>query len=149
MNGAAIVTGSRADVCAAAELIRRFEGGTLPAASFSHREHLALGWAYLARHGFPEGALEFRKHFRRYVREVGATGKYHETITWAYLVLMSEEMMLRSSPEESFDSMIERRPDLLDHRHGALSRCYPRSQLDSPEARSVFMLPRQVNEPSL
>lgn len=33
------------------------------------------------------------------------------------------------------------RPDLLDHRNGPISRCYSKAQLDSPEARRVFILP--------
>jgi hypothetical protein len=80
---------------------------------------------------------------RAYVAAVGAAGKYHETVTWAYMILMHEEMALRSPPEEDFDSMIQRRPDLLDHRYGALAACYPREQLESPDSRRVFVLPRR------
>ena len=120
-----------------------FENGTLDPARFDHRLHLSVAWAYLQRDGFPEGALHFRKHLKAYVAKVGAEGKYHETITWAYLVLLNEELSLRSPPGESFDAMIERRPDLLDHRNGAIARCYSKSQLDSPDARRVFLLPVQ------
>jgi hypothetical protein len=118
-----------------------FENGTLDPAQFNHRLHLSLAWAYLQRDGFPEGALHFRRHLKEYVTKVGAQGKYHETITWAYLVLLSEELSLRSPPGESFDSMIQRRPDLLDHRNGAIARCYSKSQLDLQDARRVFLLP--------
>jgi hypothetical protein len=118
-----------------------FENGSLDPARFSHRLHLSLAWSYLQRDGFPEGALQFRRHLQNYVAKVGAQSKYHETITWAYLVLLSEELCLRSSADESFDAMIQRRPDLLDHCNGAISRCYSKAQLDSPEARRVFMLP--------
>jgi hypothetical protein len=118
-----------------------FERGTLDPARFNHRLHLSLAWTYLQRDGFPEGALRFRQHLRAYVEKIGATGKYHETLTWAYLVLLNEELSLRSSPDEPFDSMIQRRPDLLDHRNGAITRCYSQSRLDLPEARRVFLLP--------
>lgn len=118
-----------------------FENGSLDPAQFSHRLHLQLAWCYLQRDGFPEGALHFRRHLQNYVAKVGAQSKYHETITWAYLVLLNEELCLRSAPGESFDSMIQRRPDLLDHRNGPIARCYSKSQLDSADARRVFMLP--------
>ena len=118
-----------------------FENGTLDPAQFNHRLHLSLAWSYLQRDGFPEGALHFRNHLKAYVAKVGAEGKYHETITWAYLVLLNEELSLRSPPGESFDAMIRRRPDLLDHRSGAIARCYNKSQLDSADARRVFLLP--------
>lgn len=127
------------------ETLRAFESGTLDPSQFSHRVHLSLAWRYLQRDGFPEGARQFRHHLQRYVAHVGAHDKYHETVTWAYLVLLNEELCLRSSPGESFDTMIQRRPDLLDHRNGAIARCYTKAQLDSSEARRVFMLPATPN----
>ena len=123
-------------------LVLEFEEGTLPPARLSHRLHLALGWHYLQRDGFPVGAAAFCDRLKAYVQAVGATGKYHETITWAYLVLLNEERVLHADAGESFDSMIERRPDLLDHRNGALMQCYTDEQLDLPAARTTFMLPR-------
>ncbi|MFC4310056.1 hypothetical protein ACFPN2_13275 [Steroidobacter flavus] len=123
------------------DILIAFENGSLDPARFSHRMHLSVAWRYLQRDGFPEGALQFRRHLQNYVAKVGAQGKYHETITWAYLMLLNEELSLRSPPGESFDAMIQRRPDLLDHRNGPIARCYSKSQLDSPEARRVFMLP--------
>ena len=124
------------------ELVHGFETCTLPPAQFSHRRHLALGWHYLQQRGFPAGAQHFCQRLQAYVTSVGASAKYHETITWTYLVLMNEERVLRSQRDESFEAMIARRPDLLDHRTGALSNVYDREQLDSPEARRVFVLPR-------
>lgn len=121
--------------------MRAFELGTLDPAQFTHRLHLSLAWQYLQRDGFPEGAQQFRHHLQRYVAKVGAQSKYHETITWAYLVLLNEELCLRSTPGETFDAMIQRRPDLLDHRNGPIARCYGKAQLESPEARRVFMFP--------
>jgi hypothetical protein len=123
------------------DLLAAFESGTLDPAQFDHRLHLSLAWTYLQRDGFPAGALRFRQHLQAYVAAVGAEGKYHETITWAYLVLLNEELSLRSPAGEPFDTMIQRRPDLLDHRNGAIARCYSKSQLDSPAARRVFLLP--------
>jgi hypothetical protein len=123
-------------------LLESFEDGSLDPAQFSHRNHLALAWAYLQRDGFPAGAVKFRERLRAYVAEVGAAAKYHETITWAYLVLLNEERCLRSAPGEGFESMIGRRPDLLDHRNGAIACCYAKEQLEQADARRVFLLPR-------
>ena len=125
----------------AADLIQAFESGSLDPEQFNHRLHLRMAWLYLQRDGFPDGALAFRCHLKAYVAKVGAQAKYHETTTWAHLVLLNEEMSLRSVPGESFDSMIARRPDLLDHRNGAIARCYSKAKLDLPAARQVFLLP--------
>jgi hypothetical protein len=127
------------------ELMRSFEDLSLDPAQFSHRRHLQVAWAYLQRDGFPEGAVNFRGRLRAYVEAAGAAAKYHETITWAYLFLLNEERCLRSAAGESFDSMIARRSDLLDHRNGAISRCYPGDQLQRADARSVFLLPTMVS----
>lgn len=124
------------------ELFRDFEALTLDPALFTHRRHLAFGWRYLQRHGFPEGAARFIEALKTYVGHVGAAAKYHETITWAYLVLLNEELVLSSNRDEPFDLLVRRRPDLLDHRGGALARIYSKEQLDQPEARRVFLLPR-------
>lgn len=126
----------------AAELLAAFEDLSLNPADFTHRRHLEFAWRHLQRDGFPVGAVRYVDRLKAYVAHVGASGKYHETITWAYLVLLNEERVLRSFPEESFEAMIERRPDLLDHRNGALSRSYSKAQLDSPDTRRVFVLPR-------
>lgn len=137
-------------VAASAEDLRRaFENLTLDPAQFSHRRHLELGWRYLELYGFPRGAVEFVERLKAYVAHVGATTKYHETITWAYLVLMNEERVLRSGICESFEAMVARRQDLLDHRAGALSRLYTREQLDSADARRVFTMPRSAPDPGV
>lgn len=125
------------------QILDAFEACTLPASQFTHRLHLELGWSYLQRHGFPQGVVKFCESLRAYVDAVGATAKYHETITWAYMILMNEERTLRSPPAESFDAMVLRRPDLLDHRQGVLSQCYTPEQLQSTDARRVLMLPRR------
>jgi hypothetical protein len=127
------------------DVLSAFENGSLDPAQFTHRVHLSLAWSYLQRDEFPLGAMRFRERLKAYVAAVGAEGKFHETITWAYLVLLNEERTLRSPPGESFDAMIRRRPDFLDHRGGAIARCYSKAQLDLPAARRVFLLPTAVS----
>ena len=128
-----------------AELVSAFEDGTLDPSAFTHRRHLQVAWYYLRRHGFAAGGAELCKHLRNFVANVGAAAKYHETITWAYLALLNEEMELRSPAGESFDAMIARRPDLLDHRNGAFSRRYRPAELQNPDARRVFLLPTRAD----
>lgn len=65
--------------------LRAFEDCTLDPARFTHRQHLSIAWTYLQRYGFPEGAVKFRERLKAYVASVGATAKYHETITWRTL----------------------------------------------------------------
>jgi hypothetical protein len=124
-----------------AALVARFEAGTLPAADYRHREHLRVAFAMLVGADFGEAALRFRAALRRYVTQLGAAAKYHETLTWAYLALVHERMAGLAGPASSQDFLASH-PELLDHRGGALARCYDVEALTrSPLARRVFVLP--------
>jgi len=125
------------------DLVEAFDDLTLDPAKFTHRAHLSVAWRYLQRHGFPDGAVKFREQLLRYIDLVGAQGKYHETITWAYMVLLNEELSLGANPAATFAEVVVRRPDLLDHRNGAIAACYSRAELDRPAARRTFMLRRR------
>jgi len=117
-----------------AELLVAFETGTLTA--FHHREHVRVAFAMLARDGdLAAAAMAFRAGLRRIA---GSSGKYHETLTWAYLVVIAERMHgrgYRSSAELFADH-----PDLLER--DLLARYYDvPALLASPLARAVFVLP--------
>jgi hypothetical protein len=118
------------------ELLAAFEAGTL--AGFCHRDHVRVGFALLVRTGdLAAAALEFRAGLRRLA---GDSGKYHETITWAYLALIAERMHGRRYASST--ELLAEHPDLLDHRGGALANSYDVAALTaSPLARAVFVLP--------
>jgi hypothetical protein len=118
------------------ELLAAFETGAL--AEFRHRDHVRVGFAILARDGdLAAAALAFRAGLRRLA---GDSGKYHETITWAYLVLIAERMHGRRYA--CSDDLLIAHPDLLDHRGGALAQHYDVAAITrSPLARTVFVLP--------
>jgi hypothetical protein len=125
------------------ELMTEFEDRTLPPESFDHRCHLRMAWLYLRWYGFPHGATRFMEALRAYVNHLGVPQKYHETITWAYFVLLNEELTLRAQPGETFDELLLRRPDFLARGNGSLLRYYTPERLQSDEARRVFLLPQQ------
>ena len=137
------------------ELIERFEALSLLPREFGHAEHVRLAFAMLAELGdFGEAAVRYRRALRAFAAHAGAAGKYHETLTWAYLALVHERMFElyreRSiDPSEraarqsvtSFD-LLARFPDLLDQKTGALARYYDiKAVIASATARAVFVLP--------
>jgi hypothetical protein len=120
----------------------RFEDASLAPAELDHRAHLRVAWAYLAEDtDFALAAWRFRSALRRYADAVGAQAKVHETITWTYLALMREAMDGRDDPNAA--SLLAARPELLDHRGGALAAVFdvPAVTAD-PLARRLFVLPR-------
>ncbi len=126
-----------------AELVAAFEALAVKPQDFRHREHVRLGFALLARErDLARAAVAFRALLKRFADAVGATGKYHETITWAYLAIIAERMQAR--PYASSRELLADHPDLLDHRGGALARHYDLGELlASPLARTTFVLPRR------
>jgi len=126
-----------------AELLARFEALTLPPTEFRHREHVRLAFAMLSdADDFGAAALRYRTALRRFATHVGAPGKYHETITWAYLALVHQRM--HDHPGGDSLALLERCPELLDHVGGALARHYDvRAVTASEVARRIFVLPER------
>jgi hypothetical protein len=123
-----------------ATLLERFEAVALAPADFRHREHVRLAYAMLARDDFAAVGLRFKTALLRFA-EAHARGRYHETLTWAYLTLIAERM--HATPTASSFEFLERHPDVLDHRSGAVSRYYDVAAITAcPIARAVFVLPR-------
>lgn len=137
------------------ELMSHFEALSLPPAGFGHREHVRLAYAMLADLGdFGEAAVRYRRALRAFAAHVGAPGKYHETLTWAYLTLVHARMfdLYRERGLDAADraarcsitsfDLLARFPDLADHRTGALAAYYDvKALVASPTARAVFVLP--------
>ena len=123
-------------------LVRAFEEATVDPVAFHHREHLYVAWCYLRALPLEEALARYVHHLRKLAAALGVPGKFHATITWAYVVLLHAAM--DRSPGATFDELLAENPALLDHRAGALHAYYDREQLDSDEARRCFVLPRRA-----
>lgn len=125
------------------DLLRRFEDTTLPAASFHHREHVRVAWLYL-RQEEPVAALSrFSEGLKRFAAANGADGLYHETITWAYLLLIRERME-RQGTGSTWEEFARNNPDLLGWKPSILDRYYRPETLGSDLARRTFVMPDRV-----
>ena len=126
-----------------AALAAAFEALAIRPQDVRHREHVRLAFALLAREGdLATAAVAYRASLRRFAAAAGAAGKYHETITWAYLAIIAERMQERAYG--SSHDLLAEHPDLLDHQRGALARHYDVGELlASSRARGVFVLPRK------
>jgi hypothetical protein len=124
------------------ELVARFEARSLAPADYHHREHLRIAFVMLRGADLGDAAVRFRRAMQGYAAAIGAAAKYHETLTWAYLVLVHQRMQ-----EAAYAGSLEflaHHPDLLDHRTGALARHYDVPAITaSPLARRVFVLPER------
>lgn len=118
------------------ELVRAFEDCTLPPAEFSHRNHVRLAWLYLREGTLLEALNRFVEGLRRYAGSLGASAKYHETVTWAYLFLIHERMS--GGEHATFDAFAAANADLFN---GILEKYYSKETLASDRARQMFVMP--------
>ena len=151
-----------------AEFLRSFEDCTLPNTAFHHRDHVRLGWLYLRRYPALDALARFTGGLKRFAAANGKPGLYHETITWAYLLLIHERMARSaltspgpSSPApslppspgeegrkaETWEEFARRNPDLLVWSPSVLDCYYEKETLGSELARRVFVLPDRCGDP--
>jgi len=122
------------------ELIQQFERGATPADTFHHAEHVRLGFEYLCRYSVLEALERFADALKRFAAAQGKARRYHETITWAYLLLIRERIA-RAGCAQTWDAFARRNPDLLIWKGGVLATLYRPETLDSDFARHTFVLP--------
>ncbi len=122
------------------DLIAQLEACTLPENQFHHADHLRAAWIYLTRYA-PGVAMEkFSATLIAYATRLGQPGRYHATITWAYLLLLNERIY-RSSKPSTWNRFAAEHPDLFDWNNSILLRYYLPETLSSPLARRVFLMP--------
>jgi hypothetical protein len=125
-------------------LVAGFESTALPAERFTHAAHVRVAWYYLRSLPVLEAVARFAAGIWRFANSKGATTKYHETITIAYLLIIHER--LDGARSLTWESFADRNPDLFDR--ALLSRYYSDRLLTSERARDAFVLPDRLDEPA-
>ena len=124
------------------EFARAFEDLTLPNSAFHHRDHVRLAWIYLRRHPALEALARFTEGLRRFAAFHGHPGLYHETITWAYVLLVQER---RQDGARDWPAFAAANPDLMAWKPSLLEDRYYRTEtLWSERARRAFVWPDRV-----
>ena len=122
------------------ELLHQFEDCSLPLAHFRHRVHIQIAFLYLRNYSLLAVLRRFPEALKRYAAAHGKSGLYHETITWAYILLINERMIRAGQPQswEEFAAMNE---DLLTWSRTILNQYYRDETLSSDLARKIFLFP--------
>jgi len=123
------------------DLISQLEECTLPEQHFHHADHLHAAWAYLTRFPATEAIARFSGAVRRYAASMGKADRYHETITWAYLLLINERITRSQDPAKTWQQFAALHSDLFDWKNSILLRYYRQETLNSNLARQVFVMP--------
>ncbi len=120
--------------------IEQFEAGNVDAEEFDHEAHVYMGWLYMKRFDPPVAIARFDAALRRLTDKLGVPQKYHATITWLFLLLISE----RLRPGERWPEFRNRNRDLVENSMTTLKRYYSEALLFSDRARGGFVLPDRL-----
>ena len=119
--------------------IARFEAGDVAAEEFTHTAHVYVAWLYLTERTLPDAIERYSSALKRLTRKLGVEGKYHETITWFYLIVIAER--LSRGGVSDWADFAARNSDLLEQNAPLLARSYSQERLGSNLARHQFILP--------
>ena len=117
-----------------------FNNCTLPCASFRHGDHLRLAWIQLHRHAFDEALDLVRAGIRRFAAHNGMPNLFHETITTAWVRLLT------THHELTFDQFVSENEHRLNRE--LLHRFWTPSVLESNAARSAWVAPDRAPLPA-
>ncbi len=122
--------------------LEQFESVAFEPGEFDHEAHVYVAWSYLQRHELLEAIRLYRSGLQKIVKGFGAESKYHETITWFYMVSISERMT--GDAARCWHSFRQLNPELFTRNPGWVGRHYSAERLAGPRARHQFVLPDLV-----
>ena len=122
------------------EVIASFEDCSLAAESFHHADHVRMAFLYLCRYPVLEAIERFSTSLIRFATANGKPGRYNETVTWAFLLLIRERMA-RAGCQLTWPEFASRNADLLNWDDNVLKKYYRSETLSSDLAKSTFLLP--------
>jgi len=122
------------------DLIAAIDSKSFPLEAFNHAQHVRLAWACLRSRPLLPAMTEFRRLLRAYATHHGKPNLYHETITFAYLLLVYER--IAHTPHlKDWHTFSTEHSDLLSFRNGPFFQVYSPDILNDTVARAHFMLP--------
>jgi len=129
-------------------LLEQFENGTLPNERFKHRDHVHVAFIYLGKYPGLEALSRFSSALVRFATAKGKPSLYHETIRWAYLLLIRERMA-RAGHAQSWEEFAAGNADLLTWKDTVLKAYYREETLASELAKRVFLFPDKASSSAL
>ncbi len=122
--------------------IEDFEKGSVDPEQFDHEAHVYVAWSYLQKYDLEDAIAKFSEALRSLTRKLGIESKYHETITWFFLILIAESKNKPGSND--WQTFKRQNPDLLTTRPSVIRNYYSDKRLHSSIARSQFVLPDKL-----
>jgi hypothetical protein len=122
------------------ELLRQFEDCSLPLEALRHSVHIEIAFLYLCKYSVLDVLGRFPAALTHYAEAHGKAGLYHETITWAYILLIHERMK-RAGRAQGWEEFKTANPDLMSWTSTILRQYYRDETLSCELARKIFLFP--------
>ena len=133
------------------QFVAAFESCSIRNENFHHADHIRLGFLYMCRFPGLEGMRRFCEGLKKLAAASGKPRLYHETITWAFLLLIRERLARSSEHGErmpTWDEFATNNKDLLKGKDYVLKEYYVAETLASEFARKTFVLPDRSLTPA-
>jgi hypothetical protein len=117
------------------EFLAAFDTCTLPKPLWTHEAHVRLAWICLGRMSFAAARDHVRAGIRKYNESLGNTAGYHDTVTVAFVRIISTKRRLG----ETFAEFRDTNPEVFSKTEPILLRYYSKPRIDSAAARAMFV----------
>ena len=106
--------------CSALISIEAFEDGSVDPDCFDHETRIHLGWSYLQHYELEEAIHRFGAALRRLPKNLGIETKYHETISWFFMIMIAARRSTSKSNDwQAFKQcnadLFAKRPSIVSH----------------------------------
>src|ERR1035438_3010409 len=124
------------------QFLAAFENCRIRGEHFHHADHVRMGFLYLCRFPAPEALRRFSDGLMNFAAANGKAALYHETITWAFLLLIRERVARwcqQNERQPSWDDFAGDNLDLLNWKNNILRKYYRDETLASEFAKRTFV----------
>ena len=119
--------------------LQRFEACQVAPEAFDHPSHVRLAYIYLCEHDVDASVARMKAALLAFLAHLGVgPGKYHETITRAWVMAVAH-FMARGASSDSASAFMAANPALLDSR--IMLTHYSAEVLFSADARQAYVEP--------
>jgi hypothetical protein len=119
--------------------IRAFEAGEVRPEEFDHEAHVRVVWCYLQQFPVAVTVARFTSALRALTAQLGVPQKYHETISWFFIIVIADR--LARSASRNWEGFRRENRDLVENSSVLLKQHYSPDRLNSTDARQRFVLP--------
>ena len=125
--------------------IEAFEQGSIDPELFNHEAHVFIAWSYLQQCDLKESIDRFCAALRRLTKKLGIELKYHETLSWFFMILIAERRSeLGSNVWQTFR---QGNADLFATHPSIVRDYYSEERLGWSIARTQFVMPDRLPLP--